>query len=90
MKIERLISELDFKSEVKHARTLRESLIYLPKINFFDIVWMPLPWYQKGKVVTKMLGGDSLPNNNFDYNADVAITLKSISLGISDYLVKRI
>lgn len=92
-KIERLISELDFKSEVKHAKNFEEaSLILSSEDKFFDAVLLDLtlPDIRKEKVVTKMLDLVFFcPIIILTTNADVAISLKSISLGISDYLVKE-
>jgi len=92
-KIERLISELDFKSEVKHAKNFEEaSLILSSEDKFFDAVLLDLtlPDIGKEKVVTKMLDLVFFcPIIILTTNADVTISLKSISLGISDYLVKE-
>ena len=92
-KIERLISELDFKSEVKHAKNFEEaSLILCSEDKFFDAVLLDLtlPDIGKEKVVTKMLDLVFFcPIIILTTNEDVAISLKSISLGISDYLVKE-
>ena len=92
-KIERLISELDFNSEVKHAKNFEEaSLILSSEDKFFDAVLLDLtlPDIGKEKVVTKMLDLVFFcPIIILTTNADVTISLKSISLGISDYLVKE-
>jgi PAS domain S-box-containing protein len=92
-KIERFISELDFKSEVKHAKNFKEASSILSSADkFFDAVLLDITLPDIGieDLVRKMLDLVFFcPIIILAANADVTISLKSISLGISDYLVKE-
>jgi len=90
--IKGLISGLDFKSEVKHAKDFKEaSFILSSEDKFFDAVLLDLtlPDISKENVMTEMLNlvffGPIIALTTI---ADVDICLRSISQGISDYLVK--
>lgn len=90
--ITHLISALDFKSEVKHARDFKEaSFILSSEDKFFDAVLLDLtlPDISKEDVIAEMLDLVFFcPIIALTAAADVDISLKSISQGISDYLVK--
>jgi PAS domain S-box-containing protein len=91
--IKNIISALDCKSEVKHAKDFKEaSFILSSEDKFFDAVLLDLtlPDIGKEEVVTEMLDLVFFcPIIILTTIADVGISLKSISLGISDYLIKE-
>lgn len=91
--IKRLIAAFDFKSEVKHAKDFEEaSFILASEDKFFDAVLLDLtlPDIDKKEVVTKMLDLVFFsPIVVLATIADEEISLKSISQGISDYVIKE-
>jgi PAS domain S-box-containing protein len=90
--ISRLISAIDFKSEVKHAKDFKEaSFILSSEDKIFDAILLDLtlPDINKEEVVTELLGLVFFcPIIVLTTIADEDIGLKSISQGIADYLVK--
>lgn len=92
-KIERFISALDCKTEIKHAKDFKDaSLILSMEDKFFDAVLLDLtlPDIAKEEVVGKMLDLVFFcPIIVLTTIADVDLSLNSISKGISDYLIKE-
>ncbi|MEZ7506195.1 PAS domain S-box protein [Flavobacterium sp. Arc2] len=92
-RIEQLLRELDFDFEIKYAKDFEEaSAILSSDDKFFDIVLLDLtlpgitPQNLVNEMVDKVL---FCPIIALTSNADVGFSIRSISQGISDYLVKE-
>lgn len=92
-RIEQLLMELDFDFEIKSAKNFEEaSAILSSDDKFFDIVLLDLtlpdisPQNLINEMVDKVL---FCPIIALTSNADVEFSIRSISQGISDYLVKE-
>jgi PAS domain S-box-containing protein len=91
-KIEQLILELDFIPEIRHAKNFEEASVILSSDEkFFDVVLLDLtlPDISAQNLVNEML--DSVlfcPIIVLTSNADVDLSFRLISQGVSDYLMK--
>ncbi|MGO4819980.1 MULTISPECIES: response regulator [unclassified Flavobacterium] len=91
-KITSTIADLEFKSEIKHAKNFKEATSILSSEDkFFDAVLLDLtlPDISKYDVISQIMDLVFFcPIIVLTNNHDIKFALKSISRGISDYLVK--